>query len=73
MPCVISNGRENMIDSSPYQHCECLRMTNSHDVCQGELTLQEKGKKLTLSLWASEKIISMVLVGLMDKILDRIL
>jgi hypothetical protein len=54
-----------MIDTSPYQHCECLRMANGHDVCQGELTLQEKGKKVTLSLRASEEAKAVVLDGCM--------
>lgn len=38
-----------MIDTSPYQHCECLRMGNRHSVCQSELSLEEQGKKVTLS------------------------
>lgn len=63
MPCAISNGRESMIDTSPYQHCECLRMANCHDVCNGELTLEEKGKKVTLSVRANEEAKAVVLDG----------
>lgn len=63
MPCAILNGRESMIDTSPYQHCECLRMANCHDVCKGELTLEEKGKKVTLSVRANEEAKAVVLDG----------
>uniref|UniRef100_UPI004048DEC5 hypothetical protein n=1 Tax=Roseivirga sp. TaxID=1964215 RepID=UPI004048DEC5 len=56
-----------MIDTSPYQHCECLRMVNCHDVCQGELTLEEKGKKVTLSVRANEEAKAVVLDGCVFK------
>jgi len=38
-------------------------MANRHDVCKGELTLEEKGKKVTLSLRASEEAKAVVLDG----------
>ncbi len=47
--CEISNGIERMIDTSPFQHCECQRMGNHYEICQSALSLEEQGKKVTLS------------------------
>ena len=52
-----------MIDTSPYQHCECLRMGNQYPVCQSELSLEEKGKKVTVSLRSGEEAKAIVLDG----------
>lgn len=52
-----------MIDTSPYQHCECLRMGNRHSVCQSELSLEEQGKKVTLSPRRGEEAKAIVLDG----------
>jgi len=39
-----------MIDTNPFNRCECRRMGNSHTLCQSELTLEEQGKKVYLSI-----------------------
>lgn len=52
-----------MIDPHPYQHCECLRMGNQYLVCQSALSLEEQGKKVTLSLRANEEAKALVLDG----------
>lgn len=61
--CGISSGIENMIDTSPFQRCECRRMGNKHPVCRSELSLEEQGKKVTLSLRANEEAKALVLDG----------
>jgi len=52
-----------VIDVSPYQRCECLRMDNQYPVCQSALSLEEKGKKVTLSLRRGEEAKAMVMDG----------
>lgn len=61
--CGISNGAERMIDTSPFQHCECQRMGNQFSLCQSELSLEERGKKVTLSTRTNEQAKVMVLDG----------
>src|SRR5690554_5125281 len=61
--CGILKGIKWMIDTSPYQHCECLRMGNRHSVCQSELSLEEQGKKVTLSPRRGEEAKAIVLDG----------
>ncbi|WP_197492722.1 hypothetical protein [Marinobacter sp. LQ44] len=52
-----------MIDTSPYQHCECMRMGNQFAVCKSELSLEEKGKKVTLTPRRGEEAKAIVLDG----------
>lgn len=52
-----------MIDTHPFQHCECRPMGNRHPVCQAALRLEEKGKKVTLSPRPGEEAKALVLDG----------
>lgn len=52
-----------MIDTSPFQHCECQRMGNQYAVCQSALSLEEQGKKITLSIRTNEEAKALVLDG----------
>jgi len=52
-----------MIDTSPFQHCECQRMGNQYTVCQSVLSLEEEGKKVTLSTRTNEEAKALVLDG----------
>jgi len=52
-----------MIDTTPYQHCECMRMGNQFAVCKSELSLEEKGKKVTLTPRRGEEAKAIVLDG----------
>jgi len=61
--CGILSGIESMIDTSPFQHCECQRMGNQYSVCQSALSLEEQGKKVTLITRANEEAKALVLDG----------
>lgn len=52
-----------MIDTNPFSHCECRRMGNPHALCKSELTLEEQGKKVCLSLHGGEEAKVLVLDG----------
>lgn len=52
-----------MIDTSPFEHCECQRMGNQYAVCQSALSLEEQGKKVTLSTRTNEEAKALVLDG----------
>lgn len=52
-----------MIDTTPFCDCECKRMGNVHALCQSELTIEEQGKKVSLSLRADEEAKVLVLDG----------
>ena len=59
--CGILNGTERMIDTRPFQHCECQRMGNQYAVCQSALSLEEQGKKVALTVRANEEAKAVVL------------
>lgn len=44
-----------MIDTSPFQHCECQGQGVPESVCQSALGLEEKGKKVTLNIRSNEE------------------
>src|SRR5690554_830013 len=52
-----------MINTSPFSHCECRRMGNTHSVCRSDLMLQEEGKKVDLVPRAGEEAKAIVLDG----------
>lgn len=52
-----------MIDVSPYEHCACQKMGNTQALCTNDLCIEEKGKKLRLSLRANEEARVLVLDG----------
>lgn len=52
-----------MIDTRPFQHCECQRMGNQYPVCQSDLSLEEKGKKVMLSVHLGEEAKALVIDG----------
>lgn len=52
-----------MIDTTPFSHCECKRMGNTHTLCQSELTLEEQDKKVCLTIRGGEEAKVLVLDG----------
>ena len=52
-----------MINTHPFQHCECQRMGNQYTVCQSALSLEEQGKKVRLSPRTNEEAKALVLDG----------
>ena len=52
-----------MIDTGPYRHCECQRMGNRYSICQSELSLEERGKKICLTTRHNEEAKAVVLDG----------
>jgi hypothetical protein len=52
-----------MIETTPFDHCECKRMGNSYALCRSELALEERGKKVCLSLRRGEEAKVLVLDG----------
>ena len=54
-----------MIDTAPYQQCECRRRASGklHSLCDSELSLEENGKKVTLNLHSGEEAKAVVLDG----------
>lgn len=52
-----------MIDVAPFEHCICKRMANEHALCEGELTLSERGKKVRLIPRQGEQAKALVIDG----------
>ena len=52
-----------MIDTTPFEHCECLRMGNAYSLCQSELSLEEQGKKVCVIPRQDEEAKVLVLDG----------
>lgn len=52
-----------MIDTTPFDDCACKRMGNIHALCRSELTIEEQGKKVCLSLRGDEEAKVLVLDG----------
>jgi hypothetical protein len=56
-------GASVVIDVAPFDRCVCDRMVNAHDLCEGALTLSERGKKVRLSLRPGEQAKAIVIDG----------
>jgi hypothetical protein len=52
-----------MIDVAPFEHCVCKRMANAHGLCEAELTLSERGKKVRLNPRPGEQARALVIDG----------
>lgn len=52
-----------MINIGKFQNCVCRGRANPNDLCDGKLTFEEKGKKITLELKAGEEAIAVVIDG----------
>lgn len=52
-----------MINTAPFEHCECMRMGNAHALCQSELSLEERGKKVCLIPRTGEEAKAVVMDG----------
>ncbi|PTN07258.1 hypothetical protein [Mangrovibacterium marinum] len=52
-----------MIETGRFKPCECVRRHEPNKLCDGALTLQEKGKKVTLSLKQGEQGKALVIDG----------
>ena len=58
------NGKINiMINIGNYQSCACVGRANPDSMCDGQLTLVEKGKKVTLKLKAGDDALAVVIDG----------
>lgn len=52
-----------MINLGKYQSCVCRGRANPNDLCDGKLTFEEKGKKVTLEPRAGEQAVAVVIDG----------
>jgi len=52
-----------MINIGKFQNCVCRGRANPNDLCDGQLTFEEKGKKVTLEPKAGEEAIAVVIDG----------
>lgn len=52
-----------MIKLGKFQDCVCIGRANPYDLCDGKLTFEEKGKKVTLKPKAGEKAMAIVFDG----------
>jgi len=51
------------ISVAGFQHCVCRGRGRPHTLCDGELTFEENGKKIRLSLRSGEEAVAIVLDG----------
>jgi hypothetical protein len=56
-----------LIDVFPYEECVCLKMNNTHELCEARLTFSEQGKKIKLSIRNDEEAKALVLDGCVFK------
>lgn len=56
-----------MINVGPFQKCQCMNIGNPHDLCDGPLKFEEKGKKVSLIPKGDEDAIALVIDGCICK------